>query len=321
MKKKVGMLMIGLLMSLVMLGSCGQVDEPYDIVPPVDDMTTTEEETTTIENLVVSSSSEVSSSSSSKAKTKTESSSSKAESSAPARKIEIVEDNSKATSTLPQTYETTEETKTVIADDEMYGPTYEVVEETREVEVGPSISEAPVEVQEEAKKVEPKKETYVVYKPSTHYIHKSDCHWVDDTCYKIENTNDIEAILCTECNPDMKIANEYVEPKPVVAGIDSYDRQLLAEIVWHEYGSDWVSIPEKARIVAGVMNRVNDGRFPNTVYDVLVQSGQFSGFYINSCYPTQSCYDAVDYYFSHQNEFGCENSWWGDGKWNHFYYQ
>ena len=317
-KKKVGMTMIGLLMSLMLLGSCGQVDEPVDTVLPIDDMTTTEEETTTIEDLVISSSSNVSSSSSSKART--ESSSSKAESSAPVRKVEVVEENSKATSTLPQTYEVEEETKTVIAEDEVCGPTYEVVEETKEVEVGPSISEAPIEVQKEAK-VEPKKEIYVVYKPSTHYIHKSDCHWVDDTCYKIENTNDIEAILCTECNPDMKIVNEYVEPKPVVAGIDSYDRQLLAEIVWHEAGSNYISQYEKARVAAGVMNRVNDSRFPNSVYSVLTQAGQFSGYWPGCCSPTQDCYDAVDYYFANVGSFGCENSWYGDGWSNHFYYQ
>lgn len=160
----------------------------------------------------------------------------------------------------------------------------------------------------------------IVFKPSTHYLHRSTCHWVDDECYEISDTSNIEARICTECNPDIIIQNEYVEPIPTYS-IDAYSRQLLAEIVWHEYGSDWVSIPEKARIAAGVMNRVNDSRFPNTVYEVLVAPGQFTGYWPGCCSPTQSCYDAVDYYFSHQNEFGCENSWWGDSYQNHFYYQ
>lgn len=160
----------------------------------------------------------------------------------------------------------------------------------------------------------------IVFKPSTHYIHRATCRWVNDECYEVKDTNNIEARICTECNPDIVIQNEYVEPTPTYS-IDAYSRQLLAEIVWHEYGSDWVSIPEKARIAAGVMNRVNDSRFPNTVYEVLVVPGQFTGYCPGCCSPTQSCYDAVDYYFSHQNEFGCENSWWGDGYRNHFYYQ
>ena len=100
-----------------------------------------------------------------------------------------------------------------------------------------------------------------------------------------------------------------------------YDRQLLAEIVWHEAGSSWISQYNKAKVAAGVMNRVNDSRFPSTVYDVLTQRGQFSGYWPGCCSPTQDCYDAVDYYFNHTDEFNSDNSWWGDGKQNHFYYQ
>ena len=314
------MIMLGLMMSLVVLGSCGQIEEPVYNTSIVDDMTTSDEETTTnVEDLVSSSKSssapESKVESSSKAKAKS--------SSAPVCTIEIVEDSSKATSTLPETYEVVETEKSVIVEDgsDFVGPTQEieVVEETKEV--GPSISEAPEEVQKEAK-VEPKKETYIVFKPSTHYVHKSDCYWVDDTCYKIENTNDIEAIKCTECNPNIEIVNEYKEPKPTaVVGVDDYSRQLLAEIVWHESGSDWISQYEKARVAAGVMNRVNDSRFPNSVYGVLTQANQFSGFWPGYCNPTQACYDAVDYYLANPGDFGNENSWYGTGYQNVFYYQ
>ena len=168
--------------------------------------------------------------------------------------------------------------------------------------------------------VQPEEKISIVYKPSTHYLHKSNCHWVTDECYEITNTDNIEARICTECNPDIVVVNEYVEPT-ITYGIDSYSRQLLAEITWHEAGSNWISLYEKARICAGVMNRVNDYRFPNTVYSVLTQSGQFTGYWPGCCYPTQACYDAVDYYFAHPYEFGNENSWWGDGVANHFYHQ
>ena len=147
--------------------------------------------------------------------------------------------------------------------------------------------------------------------------------------------------LCSECNPDIPVEKEYKEPEITVivaatnekeeketeavatysGSIDSYSRQLLAEIVWHEAGSDWISQYNKAKVAAGVMNRVYDSRFPDTVYSVLTQRGQFSGYWPGSCTPTQACYDAVDYYFSHQSEFNSDNSWYGDGTQNHFYYQ
>lgn len=54
---------------------------------------------------------------------------------------------------------------------------------------------------------------YIVYKPSTHYIHKSTCSWVTSECYEITNTANIEARKCSECNPNMEIEKEYIEEK------------------------------------------------------------------------------------------------------------
>ena len=167
----------------------------------------------------------------------------------------------------------------------------------------------------------------IYFKPNTHYIHKASCHWcnadlgANEQLIEIETTEGIECRKCSECNPEIEIITPYVEPTPVAAGIDSYSRQLLAEITWHEAGSNWISQYNKAKVVAGVMNRVNDARFPNTVYDVLVAPNQFTGYWPGCCTPSQACYDAVDYYFSHTNEFNSDNSWWGDGYQNHFYYQ
>lgn len=60
-------------------------------------------------------------------------------------------------------------------------------------------------------------ETYVVYKPATHYIHMNTCRWVaSGEVQKIENTEGIEARRCSECNPSMEIITEYVEPVPEV---------------------------------------------------------------------------------------------------------
>lgn len=167
----------------------------------------------------------------------------------------------------------------------------------------------------------------IYFKPNTHYIHKASCHWcnadlgANEQLIEIETTEGIECRKCSECNPEIEIITPYVEPTPVAAGIDNYSRQLLAEITWHEAGSNWISQYNKAKVVAGVMNRVNDPRFPNTVYDVLVAPRQFTGYWPGCCTPSQACYDAVDYYFAHTNEFNSDNSWWGDGYQNHFYYQ
>ena len=204
-----------------------------------------------------------------------------------------------------------------------------------------------------------KEKEYLVYKPSTHYVHKSTCEWVNDECYKIDSTEGLQVRLCEDCNPKIDVVEEYVEPVATYAApqidtyveeyvaettpaatsvvteapksteaaadnsgyVDDYSRQLLAEIVYHEYGADWVATEEKAKIAAGVMNRVNDGRFADTVYDVLVTPGQFTGYTPGCCTPTDDCYAAVDYYFANQDEFGNYNSWWGDSVTNHFYYQ
>ena len=122
----------------------------------------------------------------------------------------------------------------------------------------------------------------------------------------------------------------YVEPEPQLEpqasnselSISDYELILLRNVVAREYGSDWVSVPEKAKVVAVVMNRVNSPRFPNTIEGVLTQPYQFSGYYACNyewSNVTQSVRDAVDYYFTHTDEFGAWTGIWGDGTLNHFY--
>lgn len=60
-------------------------------------------------------------------------------------------------------------------------------------------------------------ETYVVYKPATHYIHMNTCRWAaSGEVQRIESTEGIEARRCSECNLSMEIITEYVEPVPEV---------------------------------------------------------------------------------------------------------
>ena len=104
--------------------------------------------------------------------------------------------------------------------------------------------------------------------------------------------------------------------------ITEYERILLCNLVGREYGSDYVPIEEKAKVVAVVINRVNSPQFPNSIYDVVTQPYQFSGYLATDTYSyqvTDSVIESVDYYFAHQHEF-CDWLYFeGDGIRNYFY--
>lgn len=100
----------------------------------------------------------------------------------------------------------------------------------------------------------------------------------------------------------------------------------LCNVVGHEYGANWISEYEKAKVVEVVMNRVNDPRFPNTIWGVLTQPNQFSGLewtlYLGtySYQVTPSVKAAVDMYLEHPEDFNHGYlGFWGDGSMNHFY--
>lgn len=116
---------------------------------------------------------------------------------------------------------------------------------------------------------------------------------------------------------------EYIEPVYTDnLPITERERVLLCNVVANEYGSDWVSVYDKACVVATVMNRVNDSRFPNDIESVLTQPYQFSGYWASDSYystVTDSCVEAVNYYFAHPEEFGSYLYFEGDGTRNYFH--
>ena len=121
----------------------------------------------------------------------------------------VATSNSTTTSAAITTAETTVETTNA----ETEAPATEA-----EVVIVPE-TEAPVEYveptpeteAEPAPVVEPVEE-YLVYKPSTYYIHRSTCRWNKDDAYRIDSANGLTARLCTECCPECDGFEEYVPP-------------------------------------------------------------------------------------------------------------
>lgn len=123
---------------------------------------------------------------------------------------------------------------------------------------------------------------------------------------------------------------EWVAPttefvQPVYSGnlpITERERVLLCNAVASEYSSDWVSVYDKACVVATIVNRVNSPQYPNDIESVLTQPNQFSGYWASDYYyssVTDSCIAAVDYYYAHPEEFGNWLYFEGDGTRNFFH--
>lgn len=138
-------------------------------------------------------------------------------------------------------------------------------------------------------------------------------------------TESLTTVVVTEpIYVEPETTTEGVEPEPVWTSdtpISDYEYVLLANVVANEYGSNWVSVPEKAKVVATVVNRTNSPLFPNTIEGVLTQPNQFTGYVASGYYQqnvTESCKQAVDYYYEHQDEFGDYLYFCGDGSVNYF---
>lgn len=202
-------------------------------------------------------------------------------------------------------------------------------------------------------KITIEKKKVFIFKPETHYVHTKDCYWTEcGIIEEITNTEDIEARLCDECCPDIEIVNLYEEPEIDYTetytdyeedtdssedyynedesestyaaqgsyNISDWEYTLLCRIVSSEYGSDWVPVEEKAKIVASVMAMVYNPNYPDTIEEVLDVSCAPWGFdKYYDYYMSDSIYAAVDYYFTSGAYDGWTcTSWSGDGTWNYF---
>ena len=69
---------------------------------------------------------------------------------------------------------------------------------------------------------------------------------------------------------------EEIEPEPV---IDPEELEMLACVIYQEAGGDSHCDECRRRVADVVLNRVNDSRFPDTMYEVLTAKRQYGRFY------------------------------------------
>ena len=104
-----------------------------------------------------------------------------------------------------------------------------------------------------------------------------------------------------------------------------------AKLIYGEYGADWVSDYEKAKVVCTLVNRTNSPRWVNYVgsSELMVQLTYPDQFHYIPSFPCTDRHYRVAYdvlWRASQIAQGCEGitwetnalSYWGDGKINHF---
>lgn len=135
-------------------------------------------------------------------------------------------------------------------------------------------------------------------------------------------------VTTAEVIPATEAVTDLIEVQPVIEHalpISEQDRILIGNVISHEAGNEWMSEYERVCIVAAIMNRVADSRFPNTIDGVLHQSGQFFNVpYYRVDYSGigfEPIDRAIDAYFNGEYSCGNINSWSGDGVHNYFYHQ
>lgn len=88
-----------------------------------------------------------------------------------------------------------------------------------------------------------------------------------------ETTPETTAEATTQATEETK---QPIETEPPYT---AEDLEYLALVIYQEAGADYVSDETRLMVGTVVMNRVSDPRFPDTIYDVLMQKGQYGRLY------------------------------------------
>lgn len=99
------------------------------------------------------------------------------------------------------------------------------------------------------------------------------------TLFSAENSYEyIHGVMSDDPEIALMAEAEQEDPEPVNRAYYNYTEEdliLLARIVWAEAGGSWCYEENRRDVASVVMNRVTSSKWPNTVYDVIHQSGQY----------------------------------------------
>lgn len=225
-------------------------------------------------------------------------------------KKEIVKITVLATSvSVPATEQTTTTTEAVVTEPEPVHEEHQIVEEIV-LEPEPIYEEPEVHeevVQEEPQPVE--EEPVVENNNNQQY-------------YSDDGDHGWSYVSCRYGLPDISLDRERYHA--ALDYVSEEERIYLINVVTSEYGSDYVPLYEKAKVVAVVMNRLHNGYWGDSISSVLSYPGQFVGYYLKDGFygnTTPECIDAVDYYFLHKDDSMYNGIMYisGGGGWNSFY--
>ena len=84
-----------------------------------------------------------------------------------------------------------------------------------------------------------------------------------------------EPPVATEPPTEPETQPTETDPEETAQTYTPEDLELLALVIYQEAGGNNYSDETRLMVGSVVMNRVKDNRFPNTIYDVLMQKGQY----------------------------------------------
>lgn len=75
------------------------------------------------------------------------------------------------------------------------------------------------------------------------------------------------------------VVHELCVEGSVTEAVDQNELELLACVIYQEAGAEYVCDECRRRVADVVLNRVNDERYPDTIYEVLTQKAQYGRYH------------------------------------------
>lgn len=121
------------------------------------------------------------------------------------------------------------------------------------------------------------------------------------SCYQFNNVKEMimeETTVMTDSTPNIP---HDISTKPVIEPISTEIKEvsvdltpvvdnleLLACAIYNEAGGDACSDLTRKRVADVILNRVEDSRFPDTIYQVLTAPGQYANFHNDVVWPERA---------------------------------